>query len=259
MPTVFFRSQSRPRSTTAHQSPFSSQTLPPRLPLSRPTLTHSPPNSTSLSRCESLPGCPFASLPMRPSLPSTPSPSCSSQKTLRSFSLASRSPSSTPRTYASSPPDSSTRTRNQGRGSPPPPSSFPSTQGMSWQWAPRSACSPAHGRLSVHTPPIGTRSARTAGGSAMSPPDAPLPVPFAPSVLSTTPVPCTDAPTPPALEVATLRLLLAVALPHHPGAPTAEGPILRLTGIVTPARLLPISAVPPLPKRLFSRRPLMTR
>ena len=113
--------------------------------------------------------------------------------------------------------------------------------------------------LSEHTLPIGTRSARTAGGSAMSPPGAQLLGPSAPSVPSITPVPCTDAPTPPALEVATLRLLLAVALPPHRGAPTAAGPTLRLTGIVSPARLRPLSGVPPMPKRLFSRCPLVTR
>jgi len=93
----------------------------------------------------------------------------------------------------------------------------------------------------------------------MSPPGAPLPVPSAPFVPSTTPVQCTDAPTPRAREVATLRLLLAVALPHTRSAPTAEGPTLRLTRIVTPARLLPLSGVPPLPKRLFSRHPVVTR
>jgi len=90
-------------------------------------------------------------------------------------------------------------------------------------------------------------------------PRCPVGGPVSPSVPSTTPVPSTDAPTPPALEVATLRLLLAVDLPHQRGAPTAEGPTLRLTGIVTPARLLPLSGVPPLPKRLFSSTPLRTR
>jgi len=87
----------------------------------------------------------------------------------------------------------------------------------------------------------------------VTPPDPALPDPSAPSLPSTTPVPCTDAQTPPALEVATLRLLLAVALPHHRGAPTAEGPTLRLTGIVSPIRHRPLLGVWPLPKRLFSR------
>ena len=68
----------------------------------------------------------------------------------------------------------------------------------------------------------------------MSPPGAPPPLPFAPAAPSTTPEPCTGAPTPLALEVATLRLLLGVALPHHHGASTAEVPTLHLTGIVTP-------------------------
>jgi len=208
---------------------------------------------------ESLPGCSSTSPPTRPNSPSTPSPSHSFLRTLRIFSPASRSPSSTPKTYVSSPPDISTRTHNQGRGSLPPPSSFPSTQGMSRRWAPRSACSPAQGRLSVHTLPIGTSCARTGGDLAMSPPDAPLPDPSALSVPSTTPVPCTNAPTPPALEVATLRLLLAVALPYHRGAPTAKGPTLRRTGVVTPDRFRHLSGVPLLPKRLFSHHPLVTK
>jgi len=38
-----------------------------------------------------------------------------------------------------------------------------------------------------------------------------------------------------------------------------DGPTLRLTGIVSPAPLRPLSGVPPLPKRLFSRRLLVTR
>jgi len=74
------------------------------------------------------------------------------------------------------------------------------------------------------TPPIGTRNARTAGDPAMSPPGAPLSTPSALFAPSTTPVPCTGAPTPPALEVATLRLLLAVVLPHRHAAPTATVP-----------------------------------
>jgi len=93
----------------------------------------------------------------------------------------------------------------------------------------------------------------------MSPLGAPPPTLSVQSAPSTTPVRRTDSPTPPALEVVTLRLLLAVALPHHRGASTAVGPTLRLTGIVSPARLRRLSRVPPLPKRWFSRRPLVTR
>jgi len=111
----------------------------------------------------------------------------------------------------------------------------------------------------VHTPPIDTLSARTAGGSAMSPLGAPPQAQSAPSAPSTTPVLRTDALTPPALGVAPLRLLLAVALPHHRGASTAAVPTLRLTGIVSPVRLRPPSCIPPLPKRLFPRRPLATK
>ena len=58
------------------------------------------------------------------------------------------------------------------------------------------------------------------GASATSLPDAHPPTRLAPSVPSTTPVPPTAAPTPPALEVATLKLLLAAALPHRPAALT---------------------------------------
>jgi len=90
----------------------------------------------------------------------------------------------------------------------------------------------------------------------MSPPDAPPPTPFARYAPSTTLEPCTDAPTLPALEVATLRLLLAVVLPRPRGAPIAEVPTLRLRGIVTPDRLRPLSDVQSLPKRSFLRRRL---
>jgi len=105
---------------------------------------------------------------------------------------------------------------------------------------------------------------RTAGDRAMSPPDAPPPIPFAPSAPSTTPEPYTDAPIPRALEVATLRLLLAVVLPCPRGVPIAEAPTLRLTGIVTPDRLHPLSGVQPPPTRSFLHplsgvQPLPTR
>jgi len=91
-----------------------------------------------------------------------------------------------------------------------------------------------------------------------SPPDVPASTLFAPFVPLTTPVLCTDAPTLPALEVATLRLLLAVVLSHHRDVPSAKAPTLRLTGIVTPARLCPLSRVAPLPKGSFPRRPQAT-
>jgi len=113
--------------------------------------------------------------------------------------------------------------------------------------------------LNVPTLLIGTRSVRTAGVSVTSPPDAPPPLPFAPSAPSITPVRCTDAPTPPALEMATLRLLLAVVLPRPRTAPIAVAPTLRLTGILTHVRLLPLSGVPLLLKRSFSGPPLATK
>jgi len=259
MLTVYSHSRSRPRSTIVDQSPSSSPTLPPPLPLSRHTSTLSLPSSTSRSLRATPPGCPSASPPTSPSWPSTRSPLPSSPRTLMNSSLVSRSRSSTPRTYASSPPEISTPTHDLGRASLPPLSSSLSTQGTPLRWAPPYAFSPAHGQSSERTPLIGTHSVRTAGASVMSPPNAPRLIPSAPSVLSTTPVPCTNAPAPPALEVATFRLLLAVALPHHHGAPTAKAPTLRLTGIVIPACLRPLSGVQPLPKRLFSRLVAGTR
>jgi len=240
-------------------SPHSSPTLPPPPPPSHPTSTLSLPSSTSPSQWASPPGCPSALPPTRPSSPSTPSPSPSSQRTRTNFSPASRSRSSTPKTFASSPPDTLTRTQPPGRANLPPPLSFQSTLGTSQQRVPLYASFPARERLSALTPLIGTRSVRTAGDTVTSPPDVPPSTLFAPSAPSTTPVPCTAAPTLPALEVATLRLLLAVVLPHHRDAPTAKAPTLRLTGIVTPARLRTLSGVSPLPKRLFLRRPLATR
>ena len=111
----------------------------------------------------------------------------------------------------------------------------------------------------MRTPPIGTHSVRTAGASATSPPDAPPLTRFATFAPSTTPVLPTDAPTPHALEMATLRLLLAVVLPHYRAAPTAVGPTLRLTGIMKTADHRPLSGVPPIPERSFLRRPLVTR
>jgi len=118
---------------------------------------------------------------------------------------------------------------------------------------------PAQERLSALTPLIGTHSARTAGAMATSPLDVPPSSLFALSVPSTTPVPFTDASTLPALAVATLRLLLAVVLPHHSDAPIAKARTLRLTGIVTPTRLRLLSGVPPLPQPSFSRPPRVTQ
>jgi len=259
MRTVSSPSQSRPRLTTVVQSPCSSPTLPPLPPPSLRISTLSLPSSTSRFRWASPSGCPFASPPTRPNSPSTPSPLLSSPRTLMNSSPASASQCSTPRTFVSSPPDTSTQTLHPGRACPPPPSSSQSTPGTSQQLAPPYASSPAGALSSVLTPLIDTRSARTAGSTDTSLPDAPRLILSAPSAPSTTPVPCTGAPTLRALEEATLRLLLAVVLPHHPDAPTAKAPILRLTGIVTPARLRPLSGVPPLPKRLFSRHQPVTR
>jgi len=259
MRTVSSPLQSRPRLTTVVQSPSSSPTLPLLLPPSLHTSTLSLPSSTSLSRWVSPAGCPFASPPTRLNSPSTPSPLPSSPKTLMNSSPASGCQSSTPRTFISSPPDTSTQTPHPGRANLPPPSSSQSTPGTSQQWAPPYASSPARGLSSMLTPLIDTRSARTAGATDTSLPDAPRLTLCAPSAPSTTPVPCTGAPTLPALEEATLRLLLAVVLPHHRDAPTAKAPTQRLTGIVTPARLGRLSGVPPLPKRLFSRHPPVTR
>jgi len=93
----------------------------------------------------------------------------------------------------------------------------------------------------------------------MAPPGAPPPLRYTPSAPSATPVPCTDAPTLPALEVATLRLLLAVVLPHHRVVSIAKVPTLRLTGIVCPVRHLPLAGLPPVPKGWSSRRPSAKR
>ena len=259
MPTVSSPSHSQPRSTIGGPSPYSSPTRPPPPPPSHPTSTLSLPSSINLSRWENLPGCPSASPPTKPSSLSTPSPWPSCTKPRTSSSRASRSRYSTPKTYASSPPGTSTPTLGPGSVKLPPPLLSLSTPGTSQRWAPLYAFSPAQERLSAPTPPIGTRSARTAGASDMSPLGAPPSTLFAPFVPSTTPVPCTDISTLPALEVATPRLLLAVALPYHLVAPTAKAPTLRLTGIVSAPRLRPLSGVPPLPKRLFSHGPLATQ
>ena len=213
MRTVFSPSLSPPKLTIEGPSPYSSPTLPLPLRPLRPTLMPSLPSSTSLSQWETLPGCPFASPPTKPNSPSTLSPSLSSRRIRASSSRASRSRSLTPRTSVSSPPDSSIQTPAQGRAKPPPRSLSPSTLGTSRQWVPPSDFSLARAPSSGPTPQTGTPSARTAGATATSLPDARPPTRFAPSVPSTTHVPLTAVPTPPALEVATLRLLLAVALP----------------------------------------------
>jgi len=241
------------------QSPFLSPTLPPPPRPLPHTSTPSPTSSTSRSLWASLPGCPFASPPTRLNSPSTASRSPSSVRTQKSSSRVLRNRSSTLRTYASYLPDTSIPTRNPGRASLSPPSLSPSTQGTCSRWAPPFDSFPVHEILSAPTLPIDSLSARTAGVSATSPPGAPPPLVFAPSAPSTTPEQCTGAPTLPALEVATLRLLLAVVLPRHPAAPIAEAHTQRLTGIVTPVRLRPLSDVHPLPTRSFSRRPLATR
>jgi len=259
MRIVSSSSRSPPRLMTRDPSPFSSPTRPPLPRHLRHILTLFPPSSTSHFPWANLPGCPSASPLMWLSSPSTHSQLPSSQRTQRNSSRAWRSRSSTPRTYASSPPDTSTPTYSPGRARLPPLSLFPSTLETSLRWAPRFISSPARERLNTLTLPSGTRSARTAGDTAMSPRDAPPPIPFAPSAPSATLEPCTDAPIPPALEVGTLRLLLAVVLPRPSGAPITQVSTLRLTGIVTPDRLRPLSGVQPLPTRSFLRRPLATK
>jgi len=166
-------------------------------------------------------------------------------------SHASRSLSLTPKTCASSPADTSIPTQNPGRARLPPPSSSPSTLETCLQWAPRFDSSPVHARSNAPTLPIGTRSVRTAGARAMSPLGAPQPTPFAPFAPSTTPVPCTDVPTPLALEVATLRLFLAVALPRRPAVSTVGRIIPARIGIAKAGHYRPLSGVQPLPLRAF--------
>jgi len=199
------------------------------------------------------PWLPFCLAPNEAQLTSTCSPLPSSPRTQTNFFPASRSRSSTPRTFASSPPDISTLTPSPGEARLPPQLSSLSTQGTSRRWTPQYVSFHAREALSGPTTPIGTLSARTAGAMGMSPLDVPPSTRAAPFVPSTIPVPCPNVPTLPALEVGTLRLLLAVALPHHHDAPTVEAPTLRLTGIVTPVQLRPLSGVPPLPRRSFAR------
>jgi len=88
---------------------------------------------------------------------------------------------------------------------------------------------------------------------------APRPTLYALSVPSCTAVRTTDIHTPPALGVATLRLLLAVALPHRPAAPTAAGATLPSSKNALVAQLLPLSGVPPLPQKLCVHRQLGAR
>ena len=102
-------------------------------------------------------------------------------------------------------------------------------------------------------PQTGTRSVRTAEAMVTSPPGVPRLTPSAPFAPSTTPEPHTIAPIPPALEVATLRLLLAVALPHRPAVlavAKATPPDIR---IARAAPRHPLSGVQPLPPRLIPR------
>jgi len=259
MRTVSSPSLSPPKLTIEGPSPYSSPTLPLPLRPLRPTLMPSLPSSTSLSRWETLPGCPFASPPTKPNSPSTLSPSPSSRRIQASSSRASRSRSLTPKTSASSLPDSSTQTPTQGRAKLPPRSLSPSTLGTSRQWVPPLDSSLARALSNGPTPQTGTLNARIAGASAMSLPDARPPTRFAPSVPSTTRVPPTAVPTPPALEVATLRLLLAVALPHHPAASTVAKITPPYIGIAKAVRHRPLSGVQPLPPRKFCRRQLATR
>jgi len=259
MRTVSSPSPSLPKLTIEGPSPYSSPTLPLPLRPLRPTLMPSHPSSTSLSRWETLPGCPFASPPTRPNSPSTLSPSPSSRRIRASSSRASRNRSLSPRTFASSPPDSSTQTPAQERAKLPRRSLSPFTLGTSRQWVPPSDSSLTRVPLSGPTPQTDTLSARIAGASATSLPDARLPTQFAPFVSSTTPVRPTAVPTPPALEVATLRLLLAVALPHRPAASTVATITPPYIGSAKAVRYRPLSGVQPLPPRTLHRRPLATR
>jgi len=211
------------------QSRYSSPTLPPLLRPLHHSSTLFPPSSISRFPWETLPGCSSASPPTKHS-------------------------SRPPKTFTSSPPGTSTPTHGPGRVRLPPQSSSPSIPETFPQWAPQFDSSPDRARLSAPTPPIGTPSARTAGTSAMSPPGAPQPTPFAPSAPSTIPAPCIDVPTPPALEAATLRLFLAVALPRPPAVSTVGRTILPPIGIAKAARRRPLSGVQPLPRRSFPRR-----
>jgi len=93
----------------------------------------------------------------------------------------------------------------------------------------------------------------------MSPPGAALPIPCVPSARSTTPERHTTAPTPPVLEVATLRLLLAAALPHQPSTSTAAETTPPLIRIAKATRLHILSGVPPLPPRSYPHPLLATR
>ena len=189
MQIVSSPSQSPPRLTTEDQSPFLSPTLqPPPQPLRHPS-TPFPASSTSLSPLENRPGCPSASPPTKHSSRSTRSHSPSSRKTRKSFSRVLRSRSSTPKTFTSSPRDISTPTHNPETARLPPRSSFPSTLGTYSRWVPQFDCSPDREQLNALTHSTDTRSARTAGDTAMSPPGVPPPIPFAPSAPSTTPGP----------------------------------------------------------------------
>ena len=146
-----------------------------------------------------------------------------------------------------------------GRERQPPPSSFLSTLVTYPRWVPRFDSSPDRGQLNVPTLPTGTHSVRTAGATVLSPAGAPRPIPFVPSAPSTTPGPCTAAPTPPPLVMAMLRLFQVVTLPHRPTASTAGGTILLPIGIAKAARHRLLSGVQVLPPRSCPRRPLATR
>ena len=79
------------------------------------------------------------------------------------------------------------------------------------------------------------------------------------SAPSTIPAQTTVAQTPPTLAVATLRLLLAVALPHHPAASTAVGITPPSSKAAQAARLLPLSGIQPRPQRAYIPRPFATQ
>jgi len=121
------------------------------------------------------------------------------------------------------------------------------------QWDPQSGSSHVRRQSSEPIPQTGTRSVRTAEAMVTSPPGVHRLTPSAPFAPSTTPEPHTVAPIPPALEVATLRLLLAVAIPHRPAVLAvgkATPPSIRIAR-ATPRH--PLSGIQPLPPRLIPR------
>ena len=243
MPTVPSPSRSPLRSTKEALSPSWSPTLLPRR------------RFRTILRCTSNTTQPLfprgmAALPPRPQrspachpLPPNRLPPRGPQK---NFSQVSPTPSTTPRTSASSRPDSSIPTQNPGWAKPRPQSSFQFTQGTSPPWAPQSDFFPIHEQLSRLTPLTVTPSAETAGASAMSHNNASPKTPSAPCAPSTTPEPTTDAQTLPAPAAATISLFLIAVLPPWPTASTAVRTTLPFIETVVNDQSLPLAGLFPL-------------